>query len=250
MTGIASHGRSWITRVKLSPTGQKLITRLNTFMISNLGVRVTSATALGPEKRWFDRLLSFQRLLDMVQDVDGDVVECGVAWGESLSMLASLVRSGTMSRHIYGFDSWGGLPSPSKEDLASTNSVAVEGRFAGKIGLVLSTLRRYGFDDADISERITLVKGLFSDTLPHYPGRPIALLHIDVDIYQSYKECLQYLWPKVSVGGVVLFDEYHLDDIWPGAKKAVDEFFQALAPGSARLEQDPLVAKYYAVKLA
>jgi hypothetical protein len=64
---------------------------------------------------------------------------------------------------------------------------------------------------------------LFDATLPKYEGR-IALLHLDCDLYESYKTALTHLYEKVAPGGVVMFDEYD-DSRWPGAKIAIDEFF-------------------------
>ena len=186
-----------------------------------------------------------------MEDVGGDVVECGVASGRSLAMLASLVRSSDIPRYIWGFDNWSGLPAPSKEDLALEGSSAAKGRFAeSNVEMVLATLRWHGFGESEIKSKITLVKGLFSDTLPKFEGSRIALLHIDADLYESYKDSLQYLWPKVSIGGIVAFDEYHASAQWPGAKQAVDEFFSQLAPESVRLCRDNLASLYYAVKMA
>ena len=101
-----------------------------------------------------------------------------------------------------------------------------------------------------MKNNITLVKGLFSETLPKYSGPHIALLHIDADLYDSYKDALRYLWPKVSIGGIAAFDEYQMCEEWPGARQAVDEFFGQLAPGRARLCHDVLYDRYYAVKTA
>ncbi len=67
----------------------KVVQLLNRLMISTLGVRVVSARVKVIDKNWFDRLLYFQRLLDLLKGVEGDVVECGVASGNSLTMLAS-----------------------------------------------------------------------------------------------------------------------------------------------------------------
>ena len=47
-------------------------------------------------------------------------------------------------------------------------------------------------------------------------------MHLDVDLYSSYKTCLENLWDN---GGVVIFDEYH-DKKWPDAKDAIDDFFK------------------------
>lgn len=69
--------------------------------------------------------------------------------------------------------------------------------------------------------RIHLVKGWFSDTLPVTDTGEIALLHLDCDLYQSVKFCLETLYDKVVEGGCIVIDDY---GYWSGCKKAVDEF--------------------------
>jgi len=91
-----------------------------------------------------------------------------------------------------------------------------------------------------------LVPGYFNDTLKTYQGQ-VALLHLDVDLYDSYKVCLETLYPKVATGGVILFDEYaEPTDLknWPGAKKAIDEF---LGENKKYLERDKF-GKWFYVK--
>ena len=85
-----------------------------------------------------------------------------------------------------------------------------------------------------IRNRIRLVKGWFDEPLPRYDGR-IALLHLDCDLYDSYRLALETLYDKVQPGGVVMFDEYN-ETRWPGATKAIDEFF---AERAERVEAHP-----------
>ena len=81
-----------------------------------------------------------------------------------------------------------------------------------------------GIDRSFITENIKFVPGLFSETLPTYNDGPIALLHLDIDFYESYKIVLESLYDHVAPGGIIAFDEY-LKSVWPGATQAVDEFF-------------------------
>jgi hypothetical protein len=55
-------------------------------------------------------------------------------------------------------------------------------------------------------------------------------LHLDVNIYQSYKDCLEYFEPKVAIGGVVAFDEYE-KSTWVGATRAIEEYYGGPPPG-------------------
>ena len=73
---------------------------------------------------------------------------------------------------------------------------------------------------------VEVVKGYFEDTIKDYNGGPIAVLHIDCDLYQSYKTVLETLYDKVVTGGLIMFDEYGEGEKWPGGVQAVNEFFE------------------------
>ncbi len=226
----------------------KVASFVNRILIQRLGVRITAARTQGVAKGHFDRLLWFQRLLSQLEGVEGDIVECGVASGHSLAMLASLVRSSNRKRHLWGFDSWEGLPEPEGEDEYLPDSRRKRGMFGEtSIERVKSTFTWYGFDRAGVAENITLVRGWFSETTPGYAGPEIALLHLDGDLYTSYKDPLEALWPRLAVGGIAALDEYQ-QEAWSGARRAVDEFLSGLPAGVGTLHEDKLSRRYYIVK--
>jgi hypothetical protein len=49
------------------------------------------------------------------------------------------------------------------------------------------------------------------------------LLHLDADMYESTLIPLQKCVSLMSKGGIIIFDEYHEFDRWPGVKRATDE---------------------------
>ena len=53
-------------------------------------------------------------------------------------------------------------------------------------------------------------------------GQTFRLCHFDVDVYQSAKDVLDWVWPRLSPGGVVVFDDYGFPAC-PGVTKLVDE---------------------------
>ena len=55
----------------------------------------------------------------------------------------------------------------------------------------------------------------------------IALAHIDVAVYFSIRDSLDFIWPRLSRGGFIVFDDYGFATC-PGARQAVDEFFAPL----------------------
>ena len=75
-------------------------------------------------------------------------------------------------------------------------------------------------------ERIHFYKGRFEESMPKLsPEQKFSFVYMDCDLYQSYKTCLEHMYHRVVSGGIILFDEYHEVCKWPGAKKAIDEFF-------------------------
>ncbi len=48
-------------------------------------------------------------------------------------------------------------------------------------------------------------------------------MHVDVDLYRPTRDTVEFFYPRLSPGGVILFDDYG-SAMCPGAARAVDEF--------------------------
>jgi hypothetical protein len=71
---------------------------------------------------------------------------------------------------------------------------------------------------------IHFVPGYFGVSFPRFdPNVRFSFAHLDVNLYGSYKDCLEFFYLRMVSGGVILFDEYN-DPGWPGCNRAVDEF--------------------------
>ena len=197
---------------------------------------------------WLRQFTYFARLFELIKNTPGDIVECGSGTGRTFLMLAYNISSEksphSVSRKLWGFDSFQGFPEPSKEDIPPRGPEKGEWSHASmdevRRRLVVSGVIPNNF----IEERVEIVQGFFNETLKNFPERPIALLHIDADLYQSYKDALTILFPKVAGGVVVTFDEYGSRK-WPGATQAVDEYFRNT---KYRVERDELSQKYFVIK--
>lgn len=188
-----------------------------------------------------------RRLLKKVDGIEGSVVECGVGKMDTFKHLAIFLREQHSDRMLVGFDSFEGFPEPTVEDVSFRNPQKGEWKFIDAPD-VQKFLRISGFSEEWITDHIKIVKGFFQDTLPFASEDKIAFLHLDVDLYDSYKTCLEYFFPKVSEGGVLLFDEYdnnNESERFPGAKKAIDEYFKDTPYVVSR---DWFSGKYYLVK--
>ncbi len=199
------------------------------------------------DRRNLGQFLYQQRLFNQIYQMDGDVVECGIGHGKSLLSWAYLCINEGGNRKIWGFDSFEGFPEPKEQD-ASPRRPA-KGEWGGvSLPDMLNMLFKAGLEKFWVTSNVTLVKGFFDESLEKYSGDKIALLHLDVDLYGSYKTSLEALYPKVIDGGIIAFDEYmgtreHYK--FPGAKKAIDEFLEGK---QVNLLRDPIWGKYYLIK--
>ena len=209
---------------------------------------------------WANQFLYLSMLYDKIQHLNGDVVECGLGEGNTFTMLAYMIGRECRQppRTLWGFDSFEGWPEPSPFDESPRHPQKGEWRVSEE--MITKRFEEAGIYSTfrDLDTRIA--KGFIGRTLCHFPrDRHIALLHLDLDLYEGYRDGLENLWPLVVAGGVVAFDEYrefhpelaayvangHPVAKWPGCDKAVDEYFQ----GKGEIFQyHPPTQKYYLVK--
>lgn len=179
-------------------------------------------TMLSPE-----RLYSLYSLAKRVceSNIQGDIVECGVARGGSSALLATVIkRYSKIPRKLYSLDTFEGMPEPSKEDVhggvGADETGWGSGTCAGSKDNLVKLCNALG-----VSDIVVPVKGLFQYTLPVYKDKigNIALLHMDGDWYESTKAILDNVYSNVTSEGFVQVDDY---GHWEGCRKAVDEYFK------------------------
>ena len=178
-------------------------------------------------RRELPRFLAHYELFKKVIDLPGSIVEIGVYRGASLFTWTKLIETfcpGDRYRMVYGFDQFLGLTQYTDKDGqrdAETYSSSVE---------AMRELVDVHNEDSLIPgvERCRLIEGDVVETLPRFvkdnPGLRIALLNLDVDLYEPTRVALENLYPLVLRGGIVVFDEYGWEQ-WPGESSAVDEYF-------------------------
>jgi hypothetical protein len=191
-----------------------------------LRVRNDKLTYVGVKKL---ENLCWAALATREKGVVGDYIEAGVALGGTAILLAAL-KPAASSLVLY--DVFGLIPPPGPVDgqdahqryavIASGESSGIGGdKYYGYTNdledVVKGNLAKYGFTEK--GNDIRLVKGLISETLE--PEGPVALAHIDCDWYESVKVCIDRIYPKLAVNGMMVFDDYQS---YSGCRKAVDEF--------------------------
>lgn len=174
---------------------------------------------------------SFSHFMQMIEGVEGDIVECGIGRSRSLIILCSLAQQMHSTRRIIGYDSFAGFPEPSMEDISYRNpkkgewSKSPSNKYEYTESFCLSILEAAEIPLNQLN--LSLGKGYFEDTLPSNDSKQIALLNLDGDLYGSYKACLENLFPKMASGGVIIFDDFEEERkhaAFPGSRLAVKEF--------------------------
>ncbi len=176
--------------------------------------RAASNTLVSPDRCYILYSLSRQAL-----SLRGEFWECGVYKGGTAAMLSEIIaRLGPeTSRSIHRlrlFDTFGGMPDTNPE-----RDIHVKGEFADtSMEQVQNLIGHNGF--------VSYHQGFIPQTFKGLERSQIALAHVDVDVYQSVLDCCQFIFPRLTPGGFMVFDDYGFPSC-PGARAAVDEYFQA-----------------------
>ena len=156
-----------------------------------------------------DRCYVLESLASQALGLDGEVWECGVYKGGTAMLLAE--RLSHAPRVLRLFDTFAGMPETDSirdlhnaGDFSDTSLEAVRSRVRGDF--------------------VHFHQGLIPATFSGLESTRIAFAHVDVDIHSAVLACCEFIYPKLCVGGFMVFDDYGFPSC-PGARMAVDEYF-------------------------
>ncbi len=173
---------------------------------ARLFYKIQSETILGLTK-----LSSIFRYLKLNLDRPGAIAEIGVYKGGTAKLMAMVAPN----KKFYLFDTFEGMPG--QEIVAD---LAVDVHQAGD------------FDDTSIeavgrllgnSPNLHFRKGYFPETTVGLENERFAFVHVDGDIYQTTLDALRFFYPRMTIGGTMIFDDYEWP-MCPGVKLAMDEY--------------------------
>jgi O-methyltransferase len=138
----------------------------------------------------------------------GDIAEVGVYRGGTSLLLAMA----NPCRTVHAFDTFAGIPNADD---------AVDGHRNGDFGdappetpMVLE------------SRGIRVHRGVFPATAENVADRRFCFAHFDGDTYRSAADFLAFFWPRLSVGGVLVFDDFNWH-MCRGVNLAIERFASA-----------------------
>ena len=157
----------------------------------------------------------------LADDVPGDLIETGV-WrgGATIYMRAILKAYSVSDRTVWVADSFEGLPAADTDNYPVDAGIpfdAMTDVLGVSLAEVQENFRRYDLLD----DQVRFIKGFFRDTLPTAPVERLAVLRLDGDMYESTINALDALYPKLSVGGFLIIDDYRLV---PACRQAVNDY--------------------------
>ena len=165
-----------------------------------------------------ERILAFaQKCLD----VSGDYVEMGCYKGDTSLLLAEIVKASEKKLWIY--DSFEGLPEKKEVD-RSVMGVLFRG------GELAVTKREVKQRFLRVNLPVPVIKkAWFSELVENDLPEQIAFAFLDGDFYESIKDSIKLVAPKMSDGGVMVVHDY-TNPALPGVKRAVDEWMKKRTP--------------------
>jgi hypothetical protein len=156
---------------------------------------------------YMSRLYILRQLAKQQSYKNSNFAECGVFAGMSMYFVADFCN-----KNFIGIDSWEGVSEPGEfdTDFFKTKKLDIPLDYAQK------SLEKYS--------HISLHKGWIPDVFKEIKDLEYSYVNIDVDLYEPTKNSIEYFWPKLINGGVLICDDYGSYNTI-GARKAMIDFF-------------------------
>ncbi len=152
------------------------------------------------------------RATSLVVNVEGDFIEMGAFFGHTTRKLVPIAKS--QGKKCHAVDSFEGMAAPTRFDQRAEGNLSIGGPSA-----FYATMDSAGLDRDSYEVHV----GFIPDILSTIPVRPYSFAIVDLDNYAPTRDAIEWLWPQMSVGGIVAFDDFS-----PGLQlespRAVKEF--------------------------
>ncbi len=215
------------------------------FKISNLRVSGKTLIPYDMEQEFIDvyrkcspyTMTAIERLYSLYKSVEyitkykipGDIVECGVWRGGSMMLCAiTLLKLKDTERTLYLYDTYEGMTEPTEKDIRIRDNILANNIYSElknkKIFCSpLSDVKNAMYSTGYPKEKLKFIVGKVEDTIPSNMPEKISLLRLDTDWFESTYHELKHLFPKLTVNGVIIIDDY---GYWKGAKQATDNYLK------------------------
>lgn len=181
----------------------------------NLKKGLISSNILQIEKTYRDKVrfysIWFQIERIKLKNIKGAFAELGVYKGETANMIHEMDNT----RPLHLFDTFEGFDA---DDLAKETSKDKKYNTSNFSDTSLEAVKEF----INGNENVHFHKGFFPDSTKGLKEQNYAFVSLDADLYAPTKSGLEYFYPKLSAGGVIIIHDYNHN--WDGCRKAIDEF--------------------------
>jgi len=171
------------------------------------------------EKNYPDKVRFFNWWIQVVrlkkENVIGDFAELGVYKGESVRVIHQM----DPDRKFHLFDTFEGFTGKDLRHETGEAATYTTEHFADTS--VLKVLQKINGN-----QNLIIHKGYFPDTTSGLEGKKFAMVNMDCDLYNPTRAGLEFFYPRLSPGGVILVHDYNSK--WEGIVRAVDEFMMKI----------------------
>ena len=178
-----------------------------------------------------DNFLKKNRFLNIIQTSKHilsqsevhDFAECGCWKGHSTYLIAKNIADSKKNITFHIFDSFEGLSESTSNDgnfhnLNKNMKKEISQQFASSEKFLNeSVLNEFNF--------CKTYKGWIPSRFKDVANKKFSFINIDVDLYEPTLKTLEFFYPRLVKGGIIIFDDYNFE-IWEGGKKAWDDFFK------------------------
>lgn len=172
-------------------------------------------------------LVQLAELSALCREIPGDFVECGIAMGSGIACM----KRACPNKLVWGYDSFQGIQLAGPKDseqpgIGGPITHDTSGNLLVSSGITVHSREQVNdilFNQLEFKEDdFILVEGWIQETLPKFKPKKIALLRLDMDLYDPTLFALEQLYPRLSKGGVLLIDDY---GSCSGVAKACFDYF-------------------------
>jgi len=153
-----------------------------------------------------EHLENIAKAVEATKKLDGDMAEVGM-WRGGSSKLIYLIGG----KNLYSFDTFEGHPEVMDVDKIS--------QYKGKHKADEEEVRAYLREHNEIH----VYRGIFPENSYAIRNKKFSFVHIDTDIYTSTRSCIEFFYPRMCPGGIIMLDDY---PTIPGVAKAIGEYFR------------------------
>jgi len=178
---------------------------------------------------WSNNFYKENRFLNLIQCVEHvlsqkkvySFAECGCWYGHSSYIISSLIKNSKKKIKFNIFDSFDGLSNPTKKDSNFRKLGKKKGNFeiekfsSSEKHLKNRVLQKFNF--------VNIYKGWIPTRFNEIECKQFSFVHIDVDMYDPTFKSLEFFFPRLVKGGIIVCDDYNLKN-FDGATKAWNKY--------------------------